>query len=215
MNPRFGVVPPYPAGPAVAVLDALGWEQAHIFGASLGGVIAQRIALRHPGRVLSVVSASAMPSDVSGSERHGICVSACWPSSPGPSSPRAGKATSSCRSCSPAKSPPPATRSTRMPRGSGSNARPPAAPGTPRRKAGRSAPLARPEAARTAQTRPHPARRPGPHPARQRCPRHRRSHRRRPPGGPPGVGHDLPAPLWPAIANEVRQLADRAATSSR
>jgi pimeloyl-ACP methyl ester carboxylesterase len=51
---------------AVAVLDALGWERAHIFGASLGGVIAQRIALRHPGRVLSVVSAMAMPSDVSG-----------------------------------------------------------------------------------------------------------------------------------------------------
>jgi pimeloyl-ACP methyl ester carboxylesterase len=51
---------------AVAVLDALGWERAHIFGASLGGVIAQRIALRHPGRVLSVVSAAAVPSDVSG-----------------------------------------------------------------------------------------------------------------------------------------------------
>ncbi len=51
---------------AVAVLDALGWERAHIFGASLGGIIAQRIALRHPGRVLSVVSAMAMPSDVSG-----------------------------------------------------------------------------------------------------------------------------------------------------
>jgi pimeloyl-ACP methyl ester carboxylesterase len=51
---------------AVAVLDALGWERAHIFGASLGGVIAQRIALRHPDRVLSVVSAMAMPSDVSG-----------------------------------------------------------------------------------------------------------------------------------------------------
>ena len=26
----------------------------------------------------------------------------------------------------------------------------------------------------------------------------------------PGVGHDLPAPLWPTIAREVRQLADRA-----
>jgi pimeloyl-ACP methyl ester carboxylesterase len=26
----------------------------------------------------------------------------------------------------------------------------------------------------------------------------------------PGVGHDLPAPLWPAIAQEVRQLADQA-----
>jgi pimeloyl-ACP methyl ester carboxylesterase len=51
---------------AVAVLDALGWEQAHVFGASLGGVIAQRIALRHPGRVLSVVSAVAMPSDTTG-----------------------------------------------------------------------------------------------------------------------------------------------------
>jgi pimeloyl-ACP methyl ester carboxylesterase len=51
---------------AIAVLDALGWKQAHIFGASLGGMIAQRIALRHPGRVLSVTSAMAMPSDVSG-----------------------------------------------------------------------------------------------------------------------------------------------------
>ncbi len=26
----------------------------------------------------------------------------------------------------------------------------------------------------------------------------------------PGAGHDLPAPLWPAIASEVRQLASRA-----
>jgi pimeloyl-ACP methyl ester carboxylesterase len=51
---------------AIAVLDALGWKQAHIVGASLGGVIAQRIALRHPERVLSVVSAAAVPSDVSG-----------------------------------------------------------------------------------------------------------------------------------------------------
>jgi pimeloyl-ACP methyl ester carboxylesterase len=51
---------------AVAVLDALGWERAHIFGASLGGIIAQRTALRHPDRVLSVVSAMAMPSDAVG-----------------------------------------------------------------------------------------------------------------------------------------------------
>jgi pimeloyl-ACP methyl ester carboxylesterase len=64
-----------PAGPydlsrmaddAIAVLDALGWKRAHLFGASLGGIIAQRIALRHPDRVLSVVSAAGMPSDTSG-----------------------------------------------------------------------------------------------------------------------------------------------------
>src|ERR1700722_1974340 len=51
---------------AIAVLDALGWQRAPLFGASLGGIIAQRIALRHPDRVLSVVSAAGMPSDTSG-----------------------------------------------------------------------------------------------------------------------------------------------------
>ncbi|HSA50523.1 MAG TPA: alpha/beta fold hydrolase, partial [Yinghuangia sp.] len=51
---------------AVAVLDALGWRQAHVFGHSLGGVIAQRLALRHPERVLTVTSSAALPSDVSG-----------------------------------------------------------------------------------------------------------------------------------------------------
>jgi len=51
---------------AVAVMDELGWDSAHIFGHSLGGTIAQRIALRHPQRVRSVVSSAAVPSDVSG-----------------------------------------------------------------------------------------------------------------------------------------------------
>ena len=51
---------------AVAVLDALGWARAHVFGASLGGVIAQRVALRHPDRVLSVTSAMGLPSDATG-----------------------------------------------------------------------------------------------------------------------------------------------------
>lgn len=51
---------------AVAVLDVLGWERAHIFGHSMGGTLAQRIALRHPDRVLSVVSSAAVPSDASG-----------------------------------------------------------------------------------------------------------------------------------------------------
>ncbi|BCJ34659.1 alpha/beta hydrolase [Actinocatenispora thailandica] len=51
---------------AIAVMDALGWERAHVFGHSLGGAIAQRVALRHPDRVLSVTSSAALPSDVSG-----------------------------------------------------------------------------------------------------------------------------------------------------
>lgn len=51
---------------AVAVLDDLGWSSAHVFGHSLGGAVAQRIGLRFPGRVRSVTSSAALPSDVSG-----------------------------------------------------------------------------------------------------------------------------------------------------
>jgi pimeloyl-ACP methyl ester carboxylesterase len=41
---------------SVGVLDALGIEQAHIVGASMGGMIAQTVAIRHPERALSLVS---------------------------------------------------------------------------------------------------------------------------------------------------------------
>jgi len=46
---------------AVAVLDALGWDSAHLFGHSMGGQLAQRIALRHPGRVRSITSSASLP----------------------------------------------------------------------------------------------------------------------------------------------------------
>jgi 3-oxoadipate enol-lactonase len=45
------------AGDAVAVLDAAGIESAHVMGASMGGVIAQIIGVRHPQRVRSLVLA--------------------------------------------------------------------------------------------------------------------------------------------------------------
>jgi 3-oxoadipate enol-lactonase len=40
---------------AVAVLDAAGIKRAHIYGISLGGMVAQQVALRHPDRVSSLV----------------------------------------------------------------------------------------------------------------------------------------------------------------
>jgi pimeloyl-ACP methyl ester carboxylesterase len=50
---------PYPikrmAQDALAVLDAAGVPAAHIIGASMGGMIAQEVALCHPHRVLSLI----------------------------------------------------------------------------------------------------------------------------------------------------------------
>ncbi|MFC4336371.1 alpha/beta fold hydrolase [Salininema proteolyticum] len=51
------------ADDAVAVMDAVGWDSAHLFGHSNGGLNAQRIALRHPGRVRSLAVSAAVSSD--------------------------------------------------------------------------------------------------------------------------------------------------------
>jgi pimeloyl-ACP methyl ester carboxylesterase len=44
------------ADDAVGLLDAIDIEKTHICGASMGGMIAQTIAIRHPSRVLSLTS---------------------------------------------------------------------------------------------------------------------------------------------------------------
>ncbi|MFP5219494.1 MAG: alpha/beta fold hydrolase, partial [Actinomycetes bacterium] len=43
------------AADAVRVLDALGVESAHVYGLSMGGMVAQEVALRFPDRVRALV----------------------------------------------------------------------------------------------------------------------------------------------------------------
>lgn len=54
------------ADDALAVMDALGWPSAHLLGVSLGGAVAQRVALRHPDRVRTLTTMAAVPGDVAG-----------------------------------------------------------------------------------------------------------------------------------------------------
>ena len=59
--------PPYTiedmADDAVGLLDALGIEKAHICGMSMGGMIAQTIAINYPKRVLSLISIFSKTGD--------------------------------------------------------------------------------------------------------------------------------------------------------
>jgi len=196
---------------AVAVLDALGWERAHIFGASLGGVIAQRIALRHPDRVLSVASAMATSSDAAGIRgarhlRFGLLARLARARFP---EGRAGDIALSLMLARSVASPayPFDENAAREwierevdsgPRDTGAQSRQVGAPwhGPKLRELRKPAlvlhgdrdPILRVSAARATAKAIHGARL----------------------VILPGVGHDLPAPLWPTIADEVRRLADRA-----
>ena len=64
--------PPYSgvdmANDALGVLDALGIHKAHLVGLSMGGGLAQRIAIERPHRVLSLTLMSSSPGRVAGDE---------------------------------------------------------------------------------------------------------------------------------------------------
>jgi pimeloyl-ACP methyl ester carboxylesterase len=48
---------------ALAVMDAVGWASANVLGGSMGGALAQALAVYHPDRVRSVISCMSVPAD--------------------------------------------------------------------------------------------------------------------------------------------------------
>ena len=171
---------------AVAVLDALGWDSAHLFGHSMGGQLAQRTALRHRQRVRSITSSASLPSDTGGlaAARYvhvGLVASPGYPFDEAEARARIGRDPASGVRDTAAQS---RQVGAKWHGGRLSELHVPALV-----LHGERDPLLRPAAARRTAAAIDGARL----------------------VLLPGVGHDLPAAVWPQVAGEVRALADRAA----
>lgn len=55
------------ADDAAALMDAVGWDRAHVLGVSFGGMVAQHLALRHPDRIDRLVLACTSSGGAGGS----------------------------------------------------------------------------------------------------------------------------------------------------
>ena len=60
-SPSYAYTTEAMAADAISVLDAAGIEHAHVYGMSLGGMVAQELTLRNPGRVRSLILGATQP----------------------------------------------------------------------------------------------------------------------------------------------------------